>query len=118
MITARHRQIDKMNLNILVEHKQDGGAIASVLELPAYRVEAETGDLALVKLQTLLTEQLAAAEIVPLQIRLPHETADRPWAKYAGIFENDPDFAEIARALRAERESDDESEVDPALYSR
>jgi hypothetical protein len=65
-----------------------------------------------------LTEQLATAEIVLLEIRLPHETTACPWARYAGIFENDPDFAEIARELRAERESDDESEVDPALYSR
>lgn len=106
-----------MNFNILVEQKQDGGAIASVLELPAYRVEAATRDLALTKLQNLLTEQLATAEIVPLEIRLPHEKPDRR-AKYAGIFENDPDFAEIARELRAERESDDESEVDPTLYTR
>jgi hypothetical protein len=107
-----------MNLNILVEQKQDGGAIASVLEIPAYRVEAETRDLALVKLQTLLTEQLATAEVVPLEIKLPHEAANHPWAKYAGIFKDDLDFTEIARELRAERESDDESEIDPAVYSR
>jgi len=107
-----------MNLNILVEHKQDGRAIASVLEIPAYRVEAETRDLALAKLQKLLTEQLAAAEVVPLEIKLPHEAAPHPWAKYAGIFKNDPDFTEIARGFRAERESNDESEIDSAVYSR
>ena len=117
MITARHSQTNRMNLNILVE-QQDGRAIASVLEIPAYRVEAETRDLALAKLQKLLTEQLSAAEVVPLEIRLPHEAANHPWAKYVGIFKNDPDFAEIARELRAERESEDESEIDPAVYSR
>ena len=106
-----------MNLNILVE-QQDGRAIASVLEIPAYRVEAETRALALVKLQALLTEQLSTAEVVPLEIKLPHEAAHHSWAKYAGIFENDPDFTEIAKELRAERESEDESEIDPAVYSR
>jgi hypothetical protein len=118
MITARHSRIDTMNLNILVEKKQDGGSIASVLELPAYRVEAETRDLALAKLQRLLAEQLAAAEVVPLEIKLPHEVANNPWINYAGIFKDDPDFTEIAKRLRAERESDDDSEVNPALYSR
>jgi hypothetical protein len=37
--------------------------------------------------------------------------------KYAGIFENGPDFAEIAAAIRAEREVDDDSEVDPVVYA-
>lgn len=106
-----------MNLNILIESKQDGGSIASILEFPAYRVEAETRDLALAKIQKLVTEHLAAAEVVPLEVNLPYESANNAWLKYAGIFAGDPDFAEIANELRAERSSDDESEVDPAVYS-
>lgn len=44
--------------------------------------------------------------------------SESPWIKYAGIFKDDPDFAEIAAAIRAERESDDETEVDPSVYMR
>jgi hypothetical protein len=33
-----------------------------------------------------------------------------------GIFEDDADFAAIVDEMRAERESDDESEIDPAYY--
>jgi hypothetical protein len=39
-----------------------------------------------------------------------------PWAKFAGIFKDNQDFAEIMDELRAERESDDESEIDPSYY--
>jgi hypothetical protein len=42
--------------------------------------------------------------------------AEPAWMKFAGVFENDADFAEIMDELRAERESDDDSEVDPAVY--
>lgn len=38
------------------------------------------------------------------------------WMKFAGIFENDPDFEEIMNSIRAERDSDDDSEVDPSCY--
>ncbi len=39
-----------------------------------------------------------------------------PWIKVAGLFKDDPYFAEIALSIRAERESNDDSEVDPSLY--
>jgi hypothetical protein len=42
--------------------------------------------------------------------------AEPAWMKFAGVFENDADFAEIMDELRAERESDDDSEVNPAVY--
>jgi hypothetical protein len=44
------------------------------------------------------------------------QQAEPAWMKFAGVFENDADFAEIMDELRAEREPDDESEVDPAVY--
>jgi hypothetical protein len=41
---------------------------------------------------------------------------NNPWALLFGLFKDDPDFAEIAAEIRAIRESDDESEVDPSAY--
>lgn len=38
------------------------------------------------------------------------------WLKYAGMFQDDPDFEAIAEELRAERETGDVSEIDPAWY--
>jgi tetrahydromethanopterin S-methyltransferase subunit B len=45
------------------------------------------------------------------------ETVKHNWMKYAGVFKNDVDFLEIMQEIRAERDLDDESEVDPSYYS-
>jgi hypothetical protein len=45
------------------------------------------------------------------------ETVNPTWLKYAGVFKDDVDFQEIMQEIRAERDSDDESEVDPSYYS-
>jgi hypothetical protein len=45
------------------------------------------------------------------------ETVKHNWMKYAGVFKDDVDFLEIMQEIRAERDVDDESEVDPSYYS-
>jgi hypothetical protein len=45
------------------------------------------------------------------------ETVKHKWMKYAGVFKDDVDFLEIMQEIRAERDLDDESEVDPSYYS-
>ncbi|WP_373538707.1 hypothetical protein [Chamaesiphon sp.] len=45
------------------------------------------------------------------------ETFKHNWMKYAGVFKDDVDFLEIMQEIRAERDLDDESEVDPSYYS-
>lgn len=45
------------------------------------------------------------------------ETVKHNWMKYAGVFKDDVDFLEIMQEIRAERDLDDESEVDPSYYS-
>jgi hypothetical protein len=44
------------------------------------------------------------------------ETVNPNWIEYAGVFKDDVDFLEIMQEIHAERESDDESEVDPSYY--
>ncbi|GAP96042.1 helix-turn-helix domain-containing protein [Leptolyngbya sp. NIES-2104] len=41
---------------------------------------------------------------------------ESPWIEFAGVFKDDPDFAKIAAAIRAEREIEDDTEVDPSVY--
>jgi hypothetical protein len=45
------------------------------------------------------------------------ETVNPNWIKYAGVFKDDVDFLAIMQKIHAERDSDDESEVDPSYYS-
>jgi hypothetical protein len=45
------------------------------------------------------------------------ETVQHNWMKYAVAFKDDVDFLEIMYEIRAERDLDDESEIDPSYYS-
>lgn len=55
-----------------------------------------------------LTERLATAKIVSIEV--PTSLTVNPWIKFSGIYQDDPDFAEIAAAIRAERNpTEDES---------
>lgn len=65
----------------------------------------DTRTEAIVALQNLLVEQLANAEIIPLELtESQRQSVENPWIKFAGMFTDDPDLAEIAEELRRERQ--------------
>jgi predicted RNase H-like HicB family nuclease len=88
---------------ILLEQTADGQSSATVLELPDCHVIAITPQSAINQIQARLTERLATAQIVSIQIPAPQP--QNPWIEFAGIFKDDPDFADIAQVIRAERTS-------------
>ena len=95
------------NWNILIEPTKDGQTTATVVELPTFHVTESNRQTALDKIQRLLSERLASAEIVSISIPSdPLEKSENPWLKFGGIFKDDPDFDKIVRDMRAERESD------------
>ena len=104
-------------LNILLE-THSGRTIASVLEMPRYQVEAETRAEAIVALKNLLTVQLSQLEVIPLDFNSEQPNSlENPWLKFAGVFKDDPDFAEIVAELRQERQADfNDSEIDSSVY--
>jgi hypothetical protein len=111
------QQTFNLKLNVLLEHNENGGTIASALEFPAYKVEAPTRQQAIEALHQLLDNHFKTAQIIPLEIQVQlAQIAENPWVKFAGIFKNDEYFAKIADAIRAERESEDDTEVDPSVY--
>ena len=91
------------NWNILLERRDDGLTVATVLEVPHIQTTDKTKQGAIEKVRELLQERLAKAEII--QISLPKKTDGNPLMKFAGIFENDSDFQEIVSEIRAEREN-------------
>jgi hypothetical protein len=46
----------------------------------------------------------------------PVEISEPNWMQFAGIFENDLNFQAIMKSIRAERTSNDDSEVNPSYY--
>jgi hypothetical protein len=96
------------NWNILVENRADGLTIATVLEIPDCQTTDETKQGAVEKVQQLLHKRLANAEIVKIPVPIQPLASENPLMKFAGIFQDDPDFMEIMQEMRAERELDSE----------
>ena len=91
------------NWNILLESRDDGLTVATVLEVPNLQTTDKTKQGAIEKVRDLLQKRLAKAEIV--QISLFKKTNGNSLMKFAGIFENDSDFQEIMSEIKAEREN-------------
>ncbi len=91
------------NWNILLESRADGFTTATVLEVPDCQISDETKQGAVEKVQQLLHKRLAQAEIIQIPAPIQPITPENPLMKFAGIFQNDPDFMEIMEEIRAER---------------
>ena len=101
-------------VTVLLETLTSGQIAASVLEFPDCRVEAETREAAIAQIQATFLERLKNIEAISWNV--PIQTSEPTWMKFAGIFKDDSDFTEIMESIRAERTSDDDSEVDPSYY--
>ncbi|BAZ21703.1 hypothetical protein NIES4073_25810 [Kalymmatonema gypsitolerans NIES-4073] len=104
-------QTANLKVNIVLETKEDGSAIASILELPQYRVEAGTREQAVATLKQLLRERMNRVEVIPMEIKLPSaEQSERPWMKFAGVFKDDPDFDAVQQYIQEYRQELDATE--------
>jgi predicted RNase H-like HicB family nuclease len=110
----------EISVTLMLEPQASGRFVASAVEFPAFRIEAATEAEAIAELQRSLSEHVAHRKVMPWVIAVPPidgVIGKKPaWTEFVGIFENDADFAAIVDEMRAERESDDESEIDPAYY--
>ncbi|MDJ0675184.1 MAG: hypothetical protein QNJ36_07370 [Calothrix sp. MO_167.B42] len=64
----------------------------------------------------MVTDDLKDEPKILLGLDVPIKDSQPSWMQFAGVFKDDPDFLEIMEAIQAERNSDDESEVDPSYY--
>ncbi|MEH1847929.1 MAG: hypothetical protein V7L25_23850 [Nostoc sp.] len=104
-------QTANLKVNILLETKEDGSAIASILELPQYHIEAANREQALLMLEQLLVERMQKVEVMPMEIKLPQpEQSQRPWMKFAGVFKDDPDFDAVGQYIQEYRQELDAAE--------
>jgi len=107
MILQTLTNTQNLTLNLVLELTDNGQVLASVLELPNCHVEAATEEQAIAQLRQLIGDRLSKAKILPIEIPLTHSVqAENPWMEFAGIFEGDEEFAELADELRRERKLD------------
>ena len=102
-----------LKVTLLLESLTSGEVVASVREFPDCQVKAETREAAIAQIQATFLERLKNAVISG---NVPIQASEPTWMKFAGVFKDDPDFVAIMESIRAERTSDDESEVDPSYY--
>lgn len=106
--------LTNLKVKLLVERLTSGNFAASVFEFPDCRVEAETREEALKQIKTAFLERLKHIEAISWDV--PLRVNEPTWMQFAGVFKDDSDFKEIMDAIRAERTSNDDSEVDPSYY--
>jgi hypothetical protein len=106
-----------MNLTLLVKTLASGQVAALVLELPGYRVEAASKEMAIAGLRTTLIDHLQDVEAMPWQlpVELPSPTPN-PWARMFGAFKDDLYFDQVMDIIQAERDALGDDEIDPAYY--
>jgi hypothetical protein len=104
-------QTTNFKVNVVLETREDGSTIASILELPQYRVEATNREQALATLKEIVAQHKNKMEVIPMEIQLPQtEQSQRPWMKFAGVFKDDPDFDVVQQYIQEYRQ-----ELDTAL---
>ncbi|MHC5893251.1 hypothetical protein [Nostoc sp.] len=110
--TLAESQTANLKVNILLETREDGRAIASILKLPQYHVEAATREQALLILNQLLVQHLDKVEVIPMEIKLPQtEQSQKPWMKFAGVFKDDPDFDVVQQYIQEYRQELDATDT-------
>jgi hypothetical protein len=104
----------ELKVTLILEKLASGKVVASIFEFPSCQVEADDRDTAIAQLQSIFLERLQHIEAIPWNV--PISVTQPAWMKFAGIFQDDLDFQSIMQEIRAERESEDNSEVDPSYY--
>jgi hypothetical protein len=100
---ARQNATD-LNFHILLKSIGPEQFVASVAELQDCQVTAPTKEAAIEQLQKMVQVQLAETEVLNFPIVSATATErENPWTEFIGMYEGDPDFAEMMAEMRAER---------------
>lgn len=102
-ISTNPKTSPKLNYDVLIE-QNDSNFIATALGLPDCQATGVTKEEALNNLTKILTQRLANAEIVSLEIEPPKK--EHPWMKLAGKYKDDPQFDEMMEYIEQERRED------------
>ncbi|MDZ7959858.1 MAG: hypothetical protein RMY34_18575 [Aulosira sp. DedQUE10] len=111
---AQSQPAINLKVTLLVETLKNGEFAASIFEFPNFLVVAQTREEAIAQLQATFLERLSHIEAISWNV--PLDASPPTWMQFAGVFQDDPDFQEIMDKIRAERTSDDDTEVDPSYY--
>jgi hypothetical protein len=96
-----------MQIPILVEPVTNNGYRATSGPPLTMSAEGATRDEAVDKLELLLRDRLSnGVELVSAEV--PARVVENAWVKYAGMFKDDPMFAEVLEIMKENRRKDEE----------
>ncbi len=108
-------------VTLMLEPQASGRFVASAVEFPAFRIEAATEAEAIGQLQQSLSEHVAHTKVMPWVIPVPpidDAAAPPAWAKFAGIFRDNPMFDEVMESIQADRDAWGDEPMDVSEYQR
>jgi hypothetical protein len=98
----------KYTYDVLLEAQPDGTHQASVLGWADCRAIATTAEEAVAVLQQMLSDRIANAQIVQVEIPRPENqlvpNSENPWLKFSGVFKDDPMFDEVLNDIEQYRQ--------------
>jgi hypothetical protein len=97
-----------MNLTAVVERISDDRYRAVITQPFMIESEGQTPDEAVKHVRELVVNRLAAAQIV--QISIPDQDRPNPWARWAGVFKDHPDFDQYLANIAEYRRNKDAAE--------
>jgi hypothetical protein len=89
--------------------------VASVVEFPGCRMEAETKAAAIAGVRQQLSERLGKAEFEVVTVPMG-DGGDNPWLEMFGAFRDSVYFDDVVKVIEAERAALGDEDVDPAFY--
>ena len=111
---SQSNPLSNFKVTLLIEAVTPGQVAASIREFPDCRVKAATREEAIAQIQANFLDRLKNLEAISWNV--PILEKEPTWMKFAGVFKDDAYFAAIMESIHSERNSDDDSEVDPSYY--
>jgi hypothetical protein len=105
-----------MQISVVIQKLNGTGYCAKTVSPPLLSAIGPTRDAALATLRDQLAEQFSGEEVVNLDVPVRGEAQwtpvtepavakpANPWAEIAGVFKDDPDYAEVIEHMKAYRE--------------
>lgn len=99
---------NKLNYKVGLKQLKNGKYQTFVLDIPSLKASGNSKEEAIEKLSHRLQAFFKDTEIINLEVERPQP--EHPWLKFAGIFENDPQFDEFLQAIQDYRNELDAEE--------
>jgi predicted RNase H-like HicB family nuclease len=110
--------LQDITVTLMLEPQESGRFIASVMEFPACRVEADSREAAIALVHQQWQTQIKRAEFMPLSLPLRMtNSVVNPLGQLFGLYKDEPAFEDVVAIIQAERDALGDEPIDPGFYS-